>query len=94
MSDVPTARAEVARVADKIEATHPAEAAALRAALAMMRRRAPRRVARAKSRPVDAAAAAAIRAFAAARPDMHTREIAAVFDCNPGRVSEALHHDR
>lgn len=54
------------------------------------RRRPPLRVARVKSRPIDPAVKAAIRAYALAHPNAHAQEIAEVFNVNHGRVSEAL----
>lgn len=54
------------------------------------RRRPPVRKGPVKSRPINRQVRVAIVAYAAAHPDAHGQEIAAVFKVNHGRVSEAL----
>ncbi|HEU4762905.1 MAG TPA: hypothetical protein VFS74_11340 [Gemmatimonadales bacterium] len=58
------------------------------------RRRPYARVAPVKSRPIDPAVRKAVRAYAAAHPDAHQREIGQMFNLNPGRVSESLRGKR
>lgn len=55
-------------------------------------RRSPVRRAAPRHRPLTPELAEAIRQYAAARPGAHLSDIAQAFRVNPGRVSEALHH--
>lgn len=64
------------------------------AALKLMTRVSPIRRTKVKSRKVTRSVAAQIRAYAAKHPGDSETEIAVVFSVNPGRVSEALHHER
>lgn len=45
-----------------------------------------------KSRPLTPALAKEIRAYVKKHPRLHQRDVAQKFNVNPGRVSEALHH--
>lgn len=58
------------------------------------RRRRPTRVAPVKSRPIDPAVRKEMRAYAAAHPDAHQRDIGQLFNLNAGRVSESLRGKR
>jgi len=55
-----------------------------------MYRKSPIRRAVNRSEKLTPALAAEIRVYARANPDMHQREIANIFNMNPGRVSEAM----
>lgn len=96
MSDIPEARRLIADAAATIEALgHTAEANLLHQALDLMHRR-PMAKPRAPetSAPVDADTARAIRAYVRTMPKASLQDVADVFKTNPGRVSEAIHHDR
>lgn len=58
------------------------------------RRRPYTRVAPVKSRRVDPVVRKAVRAYAAAHPDAHQRDIGQLFNLNAGRVSESLRGKR
>lgn len=60
---------------------------------ATRRRRAVRR-APVKSRPLDPQTAAAVRAYLAAHPNAHQRDVGQMFNLNAGRVSESLRGKR
>jgi len=55
-------------------------------------RNSPVRRAANRSAPLTAELAAEIRNYVAKHPTLHQRDVAQRFNVNPGRVSEALHH--
>lgn len=94
MSDIATARLLIKSVVDRIKATHPDEAAFLRAAVGLMFREKPAKPRAASRRTCTPEKAEAIRAYLAAYPTDAIQDVAVVFGTNAGRVSEAIHGKR
>lgn len=93
---IPTARAKLLAVADRLEQGtfgRPGTAREIRQIIEdHMYRELPVRRAPRKMRKMDPATAARIRDYAQQHPDLSMLEIANAFGTNPGRVSEALNY--
>ena len=96
MSKIPEARAALSELADLLRARGQNDCAQTIEDILpwMVRRPYAREAAPVTSRPVDPLRAERIRDFARSNPDMPLQDVAAEFQVNIGRVSEALHGDR
>ena len=100
-SSIPEARARLELLADEIEANARFEnahygtiAERIRDALTYMHRSAPARERSGRSPRMTEQLRSDIRSYSKSHPHLAQHEIAAMFDVNPGRVSETLrnHH--
>lgn len=96
MSNIPSAREQLAAIAEDVERFGLAdEAARIREVINLMVRRSPaRRRAPVRSRVIETEDAAAIRVFAISHPSTSLQDVAVMFKTNIGRVSEAMQGDR